>query len=59
MGKEIATQLQENQIVSNSMGKSKAKHPKIRINQINEDQAQRTNIKSSKGKVTNNTREFP
>ena len=31
------------------------KHPKTHINQINEDQTQRTNIKSSKGKTTNNT----
>ena len=28
------------------------KHPKTRINQINKDQTQRTNIKSSKGKTT-------
>ena len=27
------------------------KHPKIHINQINEDQTQRANIKSSKGKA--------
>ena len=36
-------------------GKSKAKHPKLHINQMNEDQTQRTNIKSSKGKTTNHT----
>ena len=35
--------------------KCRAKHPKTHINQINKDQAQRTNIKSSKGKTTNNT----
>ena len=35
--------------------KSNAKHPKTHINQINKDQTQRTNIKSSKGKTTNNT----
>ena len=35
------------------------KHPKTHINQINEDQTQRTNIKSSKGKTTNNTQEIP
>ena len=35
--------------------KPKAKHPKTHINQINKDQTQRTNIKSSKGKTTNNT----
>ena len=28
------------------------KHPKIHINQINEDQTQRPNIKGSKGKAT-------
>ena len=28
------------------------KHPKTHINQINKDQTQRTNIKSSKGKTT-------
>ena len=31
------------------------KHPKTHINQINEDQTQRANIKSSKGEATNNT----
>ena len=31
------------------------KHPKTHINQINKDQTQRTNVKSSKGKTTNNT----
>ena len=31
------------------------KYPKTHINQINEDQTQRTHIKSSKGKTTNNT----
>ena len=35
--------------------KAKAKQPKTYINQINEDQTQRTNFKSSKGKTTNNT----
>ena len=35
--------------------KPKAKHPKTYINQINKGQTQRTNIKSSKGKTTNNT----
>ena len=34
------------------------KHPKTHINQINKDQTQRTNIKSSKGK-TNNTQGIP
>ena len=46
MGKEIATK---------SKDKPKVKHPKTYINQINKDQTQRTNIKSSKGKTTNNT----
>ena len=31
------------------------KHLKTHINLINKDQMQRTNIKSSKGKITNNT----
>ena len=31
------------------------KHPKTHINQINKDQTQRTNIKSSKEKQQNNT----
>ena len=53
MGKEIATQVQETQ--SPKHDKPKAKHPKTHINQINKDQKQRTNIKSSKGKTTNNT----
>ena len=35
--------------------KPKAKHPKTHINQIDEDHTQRTNIKSSNGKTTNNT----
>ena len=54
MGKEIATQVQETQRVQNRIN-PKAKHPKTHINQINKDQTQRTNIKSSKGKTTNNT----
>ena len=53
MRKEIATQVQETQ--SPKQDKPKAKHPKTHINQINEDQTQRANIKSSKGKATNNT----
>ena len=39
--------------------KPKVKHPKTHINQINEDQTQRTNIKSSKGKTTNNSEGDP
>ena len=30
------------------------KYPKTHINEINKDQTQRTNIKSSKGKITKN-----
>ena len=39
--------------------KPKVKHPKTHINQINKDQTQRTNIKSSKGKTTNSTQGIP
>ena len=53
MGKEIITQVQQTQ--SPKQDKPKAKHLKMHINQINKDQTQRTNIKSSKGKTTNNT----
>ena len=53
MGKETATQVKENQ--SPKQDKPKAKQSKTHINQINKDQTQRTNIKSSKGKTTNNT----
>ena len=53
MGKEIITQVHETQRVPNN--KPNMKHPKTHINQINKDQTQRTNIKSSKGKTTNNT----
>ena len=35
------------------------KHPKTHINQINKDQTQRTNIKSSNRKTTNNTQGIP
>ena len=54
MGKEIITQVQETQRVPNKT-KPKVKHSKTHINQINKDQTQKTNIKSSKGKTTNNT----
>ena len=50
MGKEIVTQVQETQ------DKPKVKHPKTHISQIIKDQTQRTNIKNSKGKITNSTR---
>ena len=53
MGKEIVTQVQETK--SPKQDKPKVKHPKTLINQINKDQTQRTNIKSSKGETTNNT----
>ena len=53
MGKEITTQVQET--LSPKQDKPKVKHPKTYFNQINEDQTQRTNIKSSKRKTTNNT----
>ena len=53
MGKEIPSQIQE--IQSPKQDKPKMKHPKTYINQISKDQTQRTNIKSSKGKITNNT----
>ena len=60
MGKEIATQVQETQRVprnpeSYKQNKPKVKHPKTHINQINEEHTQKANIKSSKGKATNNT----
>ena len=53
MGKEIVTQVQETE--SPKQDKSKAKHPKTHINQVNKDQTQRTNIKNSKGEATYNT----
>ena len=53
MGKEIVTPVQETQSLKHK--KPKVKHPKTHINQINKDQTQRTNIKTSKGKTTNNT----
>ena len=53
MGKEIITQVQETQRVPNRIN-PRRKTPR-HINQINKDQTQRTNIKSSKGKTTNNT----
>ena len=40
---------------SSKQDKLKAKHPKAHISQINKDQTQRTNNKSSKGKTINNT----
>ena len=55
MGKEIATQVQETQRVPNRI--NPMKHPETLINQINKDQIQIANIKSIKGKPTNNTHE--
>ena len=57
MGKEIATRVQETQ--SPKQDKPKAKHPKTHISQINKGKTQRANIKSSKGKATNNTQVDP
>ena len=54
MGKGIVTQVSPRNPESPKQDKPKVKHPKKHINQINKDQTQRTNIKSSKGK-TNNT----
>ena len=55
MRKEIITQVQEIQRVPDRIN-PRQNTPKTHINQINKDQTQRTNIKSSKGKTT---REFP
>ena len=55
MRKEIITQVQETQRVPNMINSRRNKQPKTHINQINKDQTQRTNIKSSKGKTTNST----
>ena len=54
MGKEIATQVQKNP-ESLKQDKPKVKQPKTHINQTNENQTQKENIKGSKGKATNNT----
>ena len=55
MGKEIITHVQEMQ--SLKQDKPKAKHTKAHVNQINKDQTQRTNIKSSKRKISNSQRD--
>ena len=39
--------------------KPKVEHPKTHINQINEDQTQKTNMKSSKGKTITNPQGNP
>ena len=54
MGKEIRHPSPRN-LESPKQDKLKMKHPKTHINQINKDQTQRINIKSYKGKTTNNT----
>ena len=54
MGKEISIQIKETQRVPNRINLRK-NNPQTHINQINKDQTQRANIKSSKGKTTNNT----
>ena len=54
MGKEVATQVQETQKVPNRIN-PRRNTPNTHINQINEDQTQRANIKSSRKKATNNT----
>ena len=53
MGKEIITQVQETQRILNSVKprQNTPKHIIIKLTKIK----QRTNIKSSKGKATNNT----
>ena len=53
MVKEIVTQIQE--IQSPKQDTPKANHPNIHINQTNEDQTNRANTESSKGKATDNT----
>ena len=54
MGKENSHSSPRNP-ESPKQDKSKVKHPKTHINQIDKDQTQRTNIKSNKGKTTNNS----
>ena len=54
MGKEIITQVQETQRVPDRIN-PRQNTSKTHISQINKDKTQRTNIKSSKGKTTNNT----
>ena len=53
MRKEIATQVQETQRVPKRIN-LRQNTPKTHINQINKYQTQKANIKSSKGKTTNN-----
>ena len=58
MGKEIATQVQETQRLPNRIN-PRRNTPKTHINQINEAQTQKTNIKSSKGKATKTHKGIP
>ena len=58
MGKEIITQVQETQRIPNRIN-PRRNTPRHIFNQINKDQTQRTNIKSSKGKTTNNSKGIP
>ena len=57
MGKEITTQVQDTQRVPNRINprQNTPRHILIKLT----DQTQRTNIKSSKGKATNNTQGDP
>ena len=56
MGKEIINHPSPRNPESPKQDKPKAKHPKTHINPINKDETQSTNIKSSKGETTNNTK---
>ena len=47
MGKEMIIEVQETQRVQNRIN-TRQKHPKTHFNQINKNQTQRINIKSSK-----------
>ena len=53
MGKEIITQVQKTQRVPNRIH-PRQNTPRHILIKFNKDQTQRTNIKSSKGKTTNN-----
>ena len=54
MGKELAIQVQETQRVPNRIN-TRQNTPKKPTDKTNKDETQRANIKSSKGKATNNT----
>ena len=57
MGEEIATQVQETQRVPNRI--NPRQNTPRHINQMNKDETQRTNIKSSKGKTTKKSQRVP